>query len=517
MHAQLLVYISIIAISGVFNLYLFAYVFHKRHFYKSISTYFLAYIFAIIIYCFGSVFSLMSTNIIELKFWTAVMYLGLPFASPLGLLFVTKYLAIKLKRGYIIYMLTIPTISSILVATNDMHHLYYRRLEIDPVLGAPYFLQEIGIWYLVQGILTFGCMLAAFILLASHYKEMSEQYKPQIIALMFGHLVPMFTGFIYLLGLTPRGIDPVPMVIWISSLLCLWAINSSQLFKIMPVAKDVIFNSINDAVMVLDESLRLVEINQACKIQFPGVNHSILGTNINKIWNDLFNIPFTLKIGITEASIKLNEEKVYQVRMSMLDPLRNINGYLVIFTDITEIKRLQALLEYQAYYDELTQIYNRRAFLQQCELDLADSQKKGAPFAIVLMDVDHFKKVNDIYGHHIGDQLLEHIVTICKLYLTNGEVFARYGGEEFVFSLTDYTTAKAEALANMIRDHIKKTPMITSEGEIGITLSLGIAEAERGVGETVSSLLNKADKALYQAKRTGRNKVNVYCQGNVVI
>lgn len=515
MHAQLLVYISIIAISGVLNLYLFAYVFRKRHLYKSISTYFLAYVFAIIIYCFGSVFSLMSTDIIELKFWTAIMYLGLPFASPLGLMFISKYLAIKLKRIHIIYMLAIPTISSLLVATNDWHHLYYRRFEIDPLLGAPYFFQEIGIWYLVQGILTFGTMLAAFILLISHYKEMSKQYRSQIIALMFGQLMPMVTAFFYLLGLTPKGIDPVPMVIWVSSLVYLWAIHSSRLFKLMPVAKDVIFNSIDDAVLVLDESFRLVEINRACKVQFPSFNHSLLGMNIEKVWSELFNIPFTVKIGVTEVSLKLNEEKVYQVRLSMLDPLRNINGYLIIFTDITEIKRLQRLLERQAYYDELTQIYNRRAFLQRCETELARSQKKGTSFIIMIMDVDHFKKVNDIYGHHIGDQLLEHIVAICQLYLNKGEIFARYGGEEFVFSLSNYTKAEAEELANTIRNHVEKTPMVSPEGEISITLSLGIAEAERGVGETVSSLLNKADKALYQAKGTGRNKVSIYLKGNI--
>lgn len=517
MHAQLLIYISIIATSGVLNLYLFAYVFRKRHLYKSISTYFLAYVFAIIIYCFGSVFSLMSTDIIELKFWTAIMYLGLPFASPLGLMFISKYLAIKLKRIHIIYMLAIPTISSLLVATNDWHHLYYRRFEIDPSLGAPYFFQEIGIWYLVQGILTFGTMLAAFILLISHYKEMSKQYRSQIIALMFGQLMPMVTAFFYLLGLTPKGIDPVPMVIWVSSLVYLWAIHSSRLFKLMPVAKDVIFNSIDDAVLVLDESFRLVEINRACKVQFPSFNHSLLGMNIEKVWSELFNIPFIVKIGVTEVSLKLNEEKVYQVRLSMLDPLRNINGYLIIFTDITEIKRLQTLLERQAYYDELTQIYNRRAFLQRCETGLARSQKKGTSFIIMIMDVDHFKKVNDIYGHHIGDQLLEHIVAICQLYLNKGEVFARYGGEEFVFSLSNYTKAEAEELANTIRNHVEKTPMVSPEGEISITLSLGIAEAERGVGETVSSLLNKADKALYQAKGTGRNKVSIYLKGNIGI
>lgn len=417
----------------------------------------------------------------------------------------------------IIGLLTIPGITTILVATNDLHHLYYRSFRINEVLGEPYFHQEIGFWYLVQGILTFGCMFAASLLLILKFKEMSEQYRSQITALIFGQFIPMGTAFVYLTGLTPVGVDPVPMILWIPTVLYLWAISSSRLFSIMPIAKDVIFNSIDEAVMVLDESLRLVEINQACKVHFPQLSQSQFGMTIDQIWKEMFDSSFIVKMGTTEVAVQFNEERIYQVRMSALDPLRNTNGFLVMFSDITEVKRLQNMLEHQAYYDELTQIYNRRAFLQQCEIDYHQSRENAHPFSVLIMDVDHFKTVNDRYGHHIGDRLLEHIVNICKTHLTHEEIFARYGGEEFVFSIRNCTTLKAAELADTIRGYVEKTPLITSEGEISVTISLGIAEAVNTLEETVSSLLNKADKALYQAKAAGRNRVIVYTEESLGI
>lgn len=182
----------------------------------------------------------------------------------------------------------------------------------------------------------------------------------------------------------------------------------------------------------------------------------------------------------------------------------------MIFTDVTELRELQNKLEYQANYDELTQIFNRRAFMEQCEQDFAIAEQGFTPFTVVLMDIDHFKKVNDTYGHHIGDQLLKHVVTLFENQLTEGQVFARYGGEEFALSLNGYTALEAELLGNNLRKQLERQSLDSSEGNIPVTLSMGVAEAITGTKETVDQLLNKADKALYSAKQSGRNQVHVY-------
>jgi diguanylate cyclase (GGDEF)-like protein len=126
------------------------------------------------------------------------------------------------------------------------------------------------------------------------------------------------------------------------------------------------------------------------------------------------------------------------------------------------------------------------------------------------MDIDYFKKVNDTFGHHIGDQLLIHVVDVCRAQLKEGMLFARYGGEEFVLALKGYTLSEGVAFANQLRKAIEGETLITTEGVISVTFSSGVAEAANETNETLYQLLNKADKTLYAAKREGRNQVQVY-------
>lgn len=512
MSSQLTPYITLMCTSGVLNMYLCFYVFLKRHNYTNIASFFVMYTAAIAIYCFAAALGLLATTLEEMKFWTIIQYIGLPASSPLGLLFIMHYLGIKITKTKIAALLAIPFVSLVMVATNDWHHLHYRVFEIDPVLGVPFIHQEIGMWYTLHGVFTFGCMFVAFLLLISRWKETAETYRLQLIALLFGQLVPMLTAFLYLIGATPPGIDPVPMVLWLSSLLYLWAISSSRLFTLMPIAKDAIFNSINDGVLVLDESQRLVEFNQAAKRTFPALDRSMYGKSFSNVWPALSgnaSLPELKGEDVQELKLTAGDSgRIFQVRTAPLHQAKNSKGMLVIFSDITELKSLQAQLEHQAFYDELTQVYNRRAFMQQCEKGFTEAKKASEPFSVVLMDIDFFKRVNDNYGHHIGDQVLVHAAKICKAHLKGGQIFARYGGEEFVLALKG-SAAEAKAIADDLRKSLQLQPLTIAEDEISVTLSLGVAEAMADE-ETLYQLLNKADQALYSAKQKGRNRVEVY-------
>lgn len=516
MGSQLTMYITLVCTSGVLNLYLCLYAYSKRHKYTNIANYFIFYTAAISIYCFASAMTLISTSLEQISFWNTILYIGMPTSATLGLLYVMSYLGFKLTVRRSMLILLIPFITIIMVATNNWHHLHYRVFELDPNLGAPFVYQEIGMWYMVHGVYTFSSMFVAFLLLISHWKETAKAYRPQLIALMFGQLVPILTAFLYLNGFTPPGVDPVPMILWLSSLLYLWAISTLQLFRIMPIAKDTIYNSINDGAIVLDESYRLIEFNQASIAMLPNLNKSMFGKNFVMFWKEQTGeaLPFNLTADIADVQeIKLcseDAERVYQVRITSLEQARNSNGLLLVFTDITEIKRLQIKLEQQAYYDELTKIYNRRAFLQQSEQDFETAKKTSMPFTVLLMDIDHFKRVNDTYGHHIGDRLLVHVVTACQTQLLEGHFFARYGGEEFVIALKGFNEAEGKILANQLRTAVEKTPLMTDAGKLSATLSIGVAEVKDWTEETLYQLLHKADTALYAAKEEGRNRVKVY-------
>ncbi|MDZ5710702.1 histidine kinase N-terminal 7TM domain-containing diguanylate cyclase [Jeotgalibacillus haloalkalitolerans] len=516
MNLELSAYITLACTSGVLNLFLSLYVFFKRHHYTNISYVFILYTFLISIYCFGTAFSLLSTSLEELKFWTTVLYVGLPISAPLGLLFIMQYLGFNIFKKRYLLLLLIPFISLMMVATNDFHHLYYRVYEIDPVLGAPYVYQEIGFWYLIHGIFTFSSMFTAFYLLLSQWRETSSEYRPQLVALLFGQLLPMMTAFIYLIGLTPPGIDPVPMVFWISSMLYLWAIGSSRLFRIMPIAKMTIFNNINDGVIVLDTYGRLIEFNEASEKMFPGLTNKMFGKHIEELWQAFSgkSLPFKIEKEALQKDLQFSgpdhREYTYQLRTKPFQHGLHHKGQLLIFTDITEVKRLQLQLEHLAYYDELTQIYNRRAFFRKCDQYFAEAKDHKLPLTVILMDIDHFKRVNDTYGHAVGDQVLNHMVKVCEEKLEPGQLFGRYGGEEFVLALQNTDLIKGEELAEQLRHYVEDHPFKMEEGVLPITLSLGVSSANHEPDETLFQLLNQADKALYQAKEGGRNRVKAY-------
>ena len=139
-----------------------------------------------------------------------------------------------------------------------------------------------------------------------------------------------------------------------------------------------------------------------------------------------------------------HSERIYQISASAMKHGGSSEDLLLIFTDETELKKLQQQLEHQAFYDELTQVYNRRAFLWQCEQDFAAATENSNPFSVILKDIDHFKAINDTYGHDIGDQTLVHIAQTCRNKLQQGQIFARYGGEVFVLALKGVTVGQAE-------------------------------------------------------------------------
>ncbi len=508
MSSQLTAYIALICTSGVMNLFLSIHAFSKRHHYSTVLWFFLFNSFVTALYCFAAAFGLLSTTLDQVKVWTVFQYIGIAFAPPAGLLFVIAYLGINITKRMIAALLTIPAITVLMVATNDFHHLHYRVFEIDSAMGAPFVQQEIGTWYTIHGIFIFGCMFAAFLLAISRWKDTAKMYRPQLFSLICGQFVPMFTAFLYLVGLTPPGIDPVPMVLWLSSLLYFWSIRSSRLFAIMPVAKDVIFNSMSDGVVVLDESHRLIEFNEPLRNMLPTLDKKMLGCDFEQLWQELTGVSFSFT-GLTSMSgneIKLmihQTEHIYHVRTSVIEGAGNSKGLLIIFTDITQLKQLQRKLEHQAHYDELTQIYNRRAFFEYCNDQFDETKALSEPFTVILIDIDHFKWVNDTFGHHVGDEVLVHVAKLIQLQLAGFALFARYGGEEFVGSLKG-SREDGIALAERLRAAVETQPVLTAEGVVHVTLSIGVAEAK---DETLHQLLHRADLALYEAKETGRNRV----------
>ncbi|HZT15020.1 MAG TPA: GGDEF domain-containing protein [Gaiellaceae bacterium] len=170
-----------------------------------------------------------------------------------------------------------------------------------------------------------------------------------------------------------------------------------------------------------------------------------------------------------------------------------------------ENARLHGLVQRQAVTDELTGLANRRRFLSQLELEVTRSRRSGSPLGIVLADLDDFKRVNDTYGHEVGDDALRGFAEILRSTVRDVDLPVRLGGEEFAVLLPDTDLAGAAQLAERLREALEKAPLRGPRGELRLTASFGVSCFP--VVAAADELLADADRRLYEAKRRGKNRV----------
>lgn len=161
-----------------------------------------------------------------------------------------------------------------------------------------------------------------------------------------------------------------------------------------------------------------------------------------------------------------------------------------------------------ALTDSLTGLYNRRYLLTHLGRLMNDTVERQKPLALLVIDVDHFKQVNDTYGHGAGDRVLQHITELMRSSVRNVDLVSRLGGEEFVVVMPDTPEPFALVVAERLRDVIASTPLKLDDGrELGVTISIGCALRNSEGEDSIDKLIGRADDALYQAKRQGRNRV----------
>jgi diguanylate cyclase (GGDEF)-like protein len=163
-----------------------------------------------------------------------------------------------------------------------------------------------------------------------------------------------------------------------------------------------------------------------------------------------------------------------------------------------------------AIYDTLTGLYNRRYFEERLGMDAQKSFYGGTPLSLVMVDIDHFKKVNDTFGHTEGDQVLCKISSLLKSSVRKKDTVARYGGEEFILILPETGLEASFVIAERIRRLIENTLFEVGQAQVNLTVSMGISNFPSHRAKSKEELIKMADQALYDAKRGGRNKVCIY-------
>lgn len=315
-----------------------------------------------------------------------------------------------------------------------------------------------------------------------------------------------------------------------------------------PFARDLclpyeqIIDSLSQGLMVLDREMRVLMWNRWMEQHSRLERQDVLGRVITDIFPDLVKKGFAWKVQSVfklgsyaffsqrlhrflfplPASNYLQQDRYeYMQQNAVLAPLRGKDGQVefvcVSITDYTDTVMYQERLEestrrleLMSQTDHLTQVANRRHLFDRLSQELNRVRRLGQPLSLAIMDVDHFKRVNDTYGHLCGDQVLVQLAGQLKGSLRAYDLVGRYGGEEFCLVLPNTTLQDALALVERLRVRISETQFVHGHLCLQVTISAGVT-CTAGQPDTLAAdaLLSQADEALYRAKTSGRNQTEV--------
>lgn len=210
-----------------------------------------------------------------------------------------------------------------------------------------------------------------------------------------------------------------------------------------------------------------------------------------------------LNLGAIDYIIKPFKPAIIQARIANILKLQDTTY---------ELRQANIELTRLATTDPLTGAANRRHFLESAHGETLRAQRTGQPLGVVMADIDHFKSINDTYGHDIGDIALIETVNVLQEGLRQSDLLGRFGGEEFALYLPETDKEGTLLLANRLKDAIQTISIDTPKGPLTFTCSLGVHLIDQG-GESIEEALKKADEALYRSKKEGRNRVTLYADG----
>jgi len=409
--------------------------------------------------------------------------------------------------------------------------------SIDLVPGKEFAIVEIqrGIGFWVSTAYSYAIIFYSFYLLWDSYRYANSFFKRQYRLILAGSIIPFGLSLFTQTSSTRfNDLDMSAISFGISGIIYAYAILRHQLIDIVPIARSHLIENMSDGVLVLDAHGRIVDINPAMKTFLDEEPASFLGRNgsdILTVWNESTEHLLNGLETRTELRLPQKPSRYLDLRVTPLyDEDQNLSGRLIIFRDITdrkevekdlryamdrmqtqliEIGLLQSQLREQAIRDALTNLFNRRYLEETLERELARAAREVYPLCIVMMDIDHFKNVNDTYGHEAGDLVLKTLAETVTSQSRQGDFVCRFGGEEFVLVMPNITINIAKERVSSLHKSISSLYIPFGRFNLNITMSMGISWYPKH-GETKETLLRAADRALYAAKNTGRNQVAVY-------
>jgi diguanylate cyclase (GGDEF)-like protein/PAS domain S-box-containing protein len=523
---------SIASAVVIFSLLLYI-VFYRRH--RAGARQAIPLMISFLIWSFGYVMVLLHTELDQKVFWFNLSQFGPDFTPILWFFLALEHTGHRalFHKKWLYTVFLFPMFTTLLMWTNDWHHLLRRSVSLSPIAdNATYLAIERGPWFYWETVYGYIFVFLTLYFLI-RFVEMSSS-KKQTLALIGSLLLPIFFNLLDIFQINPlKPFGATSIAFSITGIFLAWGLFRQHFLDITPIARNVVLEKIGDGVVVLDQLYRIVDANPAAYPLFRMECHSpseLIGKEIQgviSLWSD-WNEPFQIANDTrTQMVLKVNgERRFYNVTStSIATPRREPIGWVIIFNDITEVKltndrlqsqldenkRLQEQLREQAIHDSLTGCYNRHYLNEMLVREAARANREKNTVGLLMLDIDHFKQINDTYGHVSGDCILQAVGESLRRWVRVEDTVYRYGGEEFLIVLPGISmqaiTERAESIRSQI-DGLQCACAVSSEAAIHVTISVGVALFPVH-GEDIHQVLECADQALYAAKRAGRNTVIV--------
>ncbi|MFS0700412.1 histidine kinase N-terminal 7TM domain-containing protein [Cellulomonas sp. 179-A 4D5 NHS] len=428
-----------------------------------------------------------------------------------------------------------PVLVTAVAATNPWHRLLYHGPGAHE-LATP-LLWEHGPAFWVHTAYSYGLLLAGTVTLAVGWWKAPQVFRRQYLSVLLASLVPMAVNVLSVVGALPGLTQPTPLGFAATGAIMAWAIFRQDLIAFAPVARALVVDRIGEYVIVISPDGRILDVNPAAdrfvRSMNPGGPATLLGSSASSALGG-FDVSDLLSGGGDVNRVVQGHDRTVELQLSSsrLVDNRGVDlGVVLVGRDVTEaneqrrelaaanerlgeqlrtIEVLRADLAEQASRDPLTGLLNRRRLMVGLADAMAASHAHGAPVAVLMVDVDHFKQVNDRWGHRAGDEVLVSLARLLCEVTPEDALVGRWGGEEFLVVLPGAGTAAAAAVAETVRARCAEPPACAADGAARArTVSIGVA-ATRSPTAAPDMLVDAADSALYDAKHGGRDCVRVH-------
>ncbi len=523
---------------------------------------------AIAAYAVTGALSTVSTSATDIIFWAKAEAI---FSSAVTALFFIFTLHFSHRSQWLTgwrlcLVWALPVFNMVLVLTNHWHQLVWRAFV--PIANSPLLKFQNGLGYLWLAAWFYIYVMTGTLLVLRSVTKREKIYQQQAMAVAISAAPPLLVGIFYVLEIVPPGVSLLPMSFLVTGVVYFASLFRFRLFDLRPIARDVLIESMADSVLVLDNEDRVIDMNPAA-VQFtcrmavmPGegvrslqlsenfdknpdeMAYGMLGQPVHKVLGQWPSLLFHCqKNEDIEVLLSINQDSLrISLRVRFLFDLNcRIVGKLLVIRDVTEmyqtqvvlektnkiqhqtqlelkrtsdllaqrlqmIESLQGQLREQAVRDGLTQLFNRRYFEEALLAEWEKAKRARLPLAVILIDFDYFKRVNDTYGHQAGDCALQVFADVMRQHVRTSDIACRYGGEEFVVALPGMTLTDAYQRAEVLRRAFKETVIQYREHAIQATISAGVGAFPEWAGSP-NELVSLVDKALYEAKKQGRDRV----------